>query len=81
MEYVSEVNEFDTIVFGLERYQAAALEELWFGELREFDESKEELIDAANVLLRMCGSPSYVQDVMYDESERAYNWALTRTVH
>lgn len=81
MEYVSEVTDFGSISFGLERYQADALETLWFEELRDFDDSKEELVDAANVLLRMCGSPTYVQDVVYDEAERAYSWALTRTVH
>ena len=81
MNYISETTDFDTIAFGLERYQADALETLWFEELRDFDNSKEELVDAANVLLRMCGSPSYVQDVVYDEAERAYSWALTRTVH
>ena len=81
MDYVSEATDFAVIAYGLERYQADALETLWFEELRHFEDSPEELVDAANVLLAMCGSPNRVVNVMFDEAERAYNWQISRTLH
>jgi len=81
MEYVSESTDFDTIAYGLERYQAKALEALWFEELRNFEDSPEELVEAANVLLAMCGSPTRVANVIFDEGERSYNWQISRTLH
>ena len=81
MDYISEATDFDAIAYGLERYQADALETLWFEELRHFEDSPEELVDAANVLLAMCGSPNRVANVMFDEAERAYNWQISRTLH
>jgi len=81
MNYISEVTEFHELTMGLENYQAKALEDLWFEELRNFEDSPEELLEAANVLLAMCGSPSRVANVMFDEAERAYSWQISRTLH
>jgi hypothetical protein len=81
MDYISETTDFDTIAYGLEDYQYNTLEDMWFNELRSFTDSKEELIDAANVLLIACSSPNRVVDVSYDEIERGYDWAFTRTIH
>jgi hypothetical protein len=81
MEYVSEATDFDTIAYGLEPWQANALETLWFEGLRDFEDSPEELVEAANVLLAICGSPSRVANVMFDEGERAYSWQISRTLH
>jgi len=81
MDYVSEATDFDTIAYGLERYQADALETLWFEELRHFEDSPAELVDAANVLLAICGSPNRVSNVAFDEGDRAYTWQISRTLH
>jgi len=81
MEYVSETTDFAVIAYGLERYQADALETLWFEELQHFEGTPEELVDAANILLTICGSPNRVVNVVFDERERAYSWQISRTLH
>jgi hypothetical protein len=81
MDYINETTDFDAIAYGLEDYQYNALESLWFEELRGFVDDKQELIDAANILLIACESPNRVVDVTYDDVERSYGWAFTQTIH